>query len=203
MKVISKLTTMTISQNTESLQALIDTRLDTIDRILMGRLPRQDRVAIVREVEAQIHDMLGNRSLNELDTDDILTVLGRLDPPEAYLAQASSEPAPAPRYLPSTRTLPRSQPGLANAARTSGILGMVSLLLITVTAVLAFRGAFDNHLLGYLVYFHCLGLDLLMSTGAVVLASRTVEQSVWSVVGLLTGVVGLFAFLLGITPILF
>ena len=31
-----------------SVQTLIDSRLDTIDRMLLGRLSRQDRLAIVR-----------------------------------------------------------------------------------------------------------------------------------------------------------
>ena len=35
----------------ESLQTLIDCRLDTIDRMLLGRLPRSERMEIVREVE--------------------------------------------------------------------------------------------------------------------------------------------------------
>ena len=38
----------------DSVQTLIDSRLDTIDRMLLGRLSRQDRLAIVREVESQI-----------------------------------------------------------------------------------------------------------------------------------------------------
>ena len=45
----------------ESLQALVDSRLDTIDRMLMGRVPRQDRLSIVREVEAQVFDLLQER----------------------------------------------------------------------------------------------------------------------------------------------
>ena len=37
----------------ELLQTLIDSRLDTIDRMLLGRLPRTERLEIVREVELQ------------------------------------------------------------------------------------------------------------------------------------------------------
>ena len=44
-------------QLSDSLQALIDSRLDTVDRMLLGRLSRQDRLAIVREVESQIHEL--------------------------------------------------------------------------------------------------------------------------------------------------
>src|SRR5271166_1244843 len=69
----------------ESLQSLIDCRLDTIDRMLLGRLPRSARVEIVREVESQIFELLGARNNDELTREDVLAVLGRLDPPEAYL----------------------------------------------------------------------------------------------------------------------
>ena len=44
--------TTTTAQLSESLQILIDSRLDTIDRMLLGRVSRQDRLAIVREVES-------------------------------------------------------------------------------------------------------------------------------------------------------
>src|SRR4051812_8571371 len=43
---------------TESLQTLIDARLDTVDRMLLGRVPRADRLAIARDLEAQIFDLL-------------------------------------------------------------------------------------------------------------------------------------------------
>ncbi len=79
----------------ESLQTLIDCRLDTIDRMLLGRLPRSERVEIVREVESQIFDLLGERNSDELTREDVLAVLARLDPPEAYLPdEARSEPLP-------------------------------------------------------------------------------------------------------------
>ena len=77
--------TMTMVELSEPLQAMIDTRLDTIDRILFGRMPRADRIAIVREVESQIHELLQEQSQHEPDREDILAVLVRLDPPEAYL----------------------------------------------------------------------------------------------------------------------
>ena len=70
-----------------SLQALVDSRLDTIDRMLMGRVPRQDRLAIVREVEAQVFELLQERGAEELTREDVLAVLARLDPPEAYLPE--------------------------------------------------------------------------------------------------------------------
>ena len=71
----------------ESLQSLIDSRLETIERMLLGRVARAERMAIVREVESQIHELLGERETDELSREDVLAVLARLDPPEAYLPE--------------------------------------------------------------------------------------------------------------------
>ena len=71
----------------ESLQSLIDSRLDTIERMLLGRVARAERMAIVREVESQIHELLGERETDEPSREDVLAVLARLDPPEAYLPE--------------------------------------------------------------------------------------------------------------------
>jgi hypothetical protein len=61
--------------------------------MLLGRLPRSERVEIVREVESQIFELLGERNSDELTREDVLAVLARLDPPEAYLPdEARSEP---------------------------------------------------------------------------------------------------------------
>src|SRR5262245_2628824 len=77
------------------LQRLIDARLDTIDRMLLGRLPRADRLAVAREVEAQVHELLGERHGHELDREDVLAVLAQLDPPEAYLPEEGGYEAAA------------------------------------------------------------------------------------------------------------
>ena len=45
-----------------NLRGLIDSRLDTIDRMLLGRFPRSERLEVVREVESQIYDLLGERA---------------------------------------------------------------------------------------------------------------------------------------------
>ena len=45
--------TITSVRIPESLQTLIDSRLDTIDRMLLGRLPRSERLEITREVESR------------------------------------------------------------------------------------------------------------------------------------------------------
>src|SRR5271163_235967 len=108
----------------DSLQMLVDSRLDTIDRMLLGRLSRQDRLAIVREVESQIHELLQVRDNGELTRDDVLAVLARLDPPEAYIPDENETiAAPARGMLPS-RSTPTAARADQRAARASGILGL-------------------------------------------------------------------------------
>ena len=82
-------------------QILIDSRLDTIERMLLGQVPRADRLAIVREVEAQIHDLLADRTPDDTDRDAVLAALGRLDPPEAYLPDEAGS-----RMMPTSTTPP-------------------------------------------------------------------------------------------------
>lgn len=77
--------TVATAQISESLQTLIDSRLDTIDRMLLGRLSRQERLAIVTEVESQIHELLHANDADELTREGVLAVLARLDPPEAFI----------------------------------------------------------------------------------------------------------------------
>src|SRR5262245_24289132 len=113
-----------------TLQTLVDARLDTIDRMLMGQVPRQERLAIVREVEAQIFELLQERPGGELERQDVLAVLARLDPPEAYLPEArGAEPAPARRET-RARAAPPVRPGDCKAPKVSGILGLLSIALL-------------------------------------------------------------------------
>lgn len=73
------------------LQQLIDERLDTIDRaLLMAGIVRDERRATVAEVESQIHEMLSQRAPEGPQRADVLAVLGRLDPPEAYLPEEAN-----------------------------------------------------------------------------------------------------------------
>jgi hypothetical protein len=68
-----------------ALQALVDDRLDAIDRVLLrAGVSRGERRDIVEEVEAQIHEMLARKTGGESSRDDVVAVLATLDPPEAY-----------------------------------------------------------------------------------------------------------------------
>ena len=130
------MTTITSVRIPELLQTLIDSRLDTIDRMLLGRLPRSERLEIVREVESQIFELLQERGSDEPTREDVLAVLARLDPPEAYLPEElGSEPATRPR--PMVGHVRPAQPQVQPAGRArrqtalaSGILGIATIVLL-------------------------------------------------------------------------
>jgi hypothetical protein len=112
-------------------QALIDARLETIERMLMGRVPRSDRISIVSEVESQIFELLGDRDPQSIRSEDVIEILRRLDPPEAYLA---TEIDPSLESRPSAtaqRALPaKPRPTKNREGRIGGIIGMGSFGLV-------------------------------------------------------------------------
>jgi len=124
--------TGTMVQLPRVLETLIDSRLDTIDRMLVGRVPRQDRLAIVREVESQIYDLLQEREHEEHSRDSVLAALARLDPPEAYLPdETTGEPARAGLSVsPRMRVTAPPEQRNQDAGRTSGILGLIAAFLV-------------------------------------------------------------------------
>ncbi|CAN5606929.1 hypothetical protein BH23PLA1_BH23PLA1_30660 [soil metagenome] len=122
--------TVVTVQLTESAKALIDTRLDTIDRMLLGRVPRADRLAIVKDVEAQIHEQLQERGEDELDREDVLAVFARLDPPEAYLPEEGESEPVATRITVAPRSPRYAGRGRASRLGTaSGVVGICALVL--------------------------------------------------------------------------
>jgi len=185
------MTTIAASPLTEALQTLVDTRLDTIDRMLLGRVNRQDRLAIVREVESQIFDLLQARDAGSLDRDDVLAVLARLDPPEAYLPDedASGEVRPTrvsaiPRNIQPSSGAPPGRLGLA-----SGVLGMLSISFI-------FFVFLCEAVVGFLQFgvFGAIGLSFVGCVLAIIFAARARLRGAWAVVGLVTGILSLLAF---------
>ncbi len=80
----------------------IDAHLDAVERQLAA-LPRDQRRAIVDDLEAQITDMLGGRAgMATAAPDQVAAVLGRLDAPDTYgiatrpAAAAAGRPEPLP-----------------------------------------------------------------------------------------------------------
>ena len=180
-----------MTQLSESLQTLVDARLDTIDRMLLGRVPRQDRLAIVREVESQLSDQLHERG-EALTRDDVLAVLARLDPPEAYLPEGDS---PFVSSIPGTlssspsRSTPKPAPGVAKA---SGILGICSLTLVLLSPLLlAIAQALKSLVFAEILLFSTAGLIFVGSVLSIVLAAHGRRSGVWAIVGLVTGILSL------------
>jgi hypothetical protein len=82
---------MTASDLQPDLRALIDARLDTIDQILIrAQVPWSERRSVVGEVETQIFELLSRRS-SAPTQEDLLAVLGSIDPPEAYFPEHRRE----------------------------------------------------------------------------------------------------------------
>jgi hypothetical protein len=73
----------------EALRSLIDNRLDSIERVLMqGNAPRVERRSILDDTETQILEMLwAEAGDHEPTRSDLLRVLGRLEPPEAFAGE--------------------------------------------------------------------------------------------------------------------
>jgi hypothetical protein len=187
---------MTVTLATErlprQLQRLIDARLDTIDRMLLGRLPRADRLAVVREVEGQVYELLGERPGHELDREDVLAVLARLDPPEAYIPEEGGYEATAV-LLPS-RPVGRANRGAAesNPATVVGILGLLLLGLVIlwpVTLLLAGSGGGSGLVLLYGETF------LIVAAGVPIFVLSIIWRrgGPWAIVGMVAGTVGLIA----------
>lgn len=183
------MTTIAASPLAETLQALVDARLDTIDRMLLGRVNRADRLAIVREVESQIHDLLAQQDGGSLDRDDVLAVLARLDPPEAYLPEEGDSIA-GPRLVPGPAVSRAVAP--PNAGRlplAAGVLGIVSLVLVILDYPMAVT--FNSSV----ILFGASTLAGLGSLLAIVFAGMTRLRGAWSMTGLITGIIAMTGFL--------
>ena len=111
-------------QLSTALQTLIDSRLDTIDRMLLGRVGRGERLAIVREVESQIDELLGERETDEVSREDVLAVLGRLDPPEAYLPDELESEGHGEVRTSVRQPVRVARQGHQGVARASGFIGL-------------------------------------------------------------------------------
>src|SRR5580704_12844218 len=99
---------------TGEIERLIDQRLDTIDRALLGLIPRQDRLSIVTQVEARLHELAGASGLSGANSATNLQEQATVA--EAHFGDADGS-GPARRRGPSAR---RKQSRLA---LSSGVLG--------------------------------------------------------------------------------
>jgi hypothetical protein len=184
--------TVVTGQLSESLQTLIDTRLDTIDRMLLGRVGRQDRLAIVREVESQIFELLQERDGRELGRDDVLAVLARLDPPEAYLPDETDGEPPVVRRSAPPRAAAPLRKGDSRLARASSVLGLSALALVLISPLLwVVLGLTESEALLILGSLATIGSMFAVSLLGLVLGVVSRLGSVWAVVGVVTSVLAL------------
>ena len=179
-----------------STQHLINSRLDTIDRMLLGRVSRQERLEIVREVEAQIFEQLHERGGDDFSREDVLAVLGRLDPPEAYLPDEEVDFGPVaaritsvPRPRPTSPTNGATDP----SAKVSGILGLVaiSMLLLGVPMTYGLAVLFQSEAVLFILGGGVLALSLIGGIVGIVLAARCRLSTAWGVVGLVNGLLSI------------
>jgi hypothetical protein len=170
----------------ESLQILIDSRLDTIERMLLGRVPRAERMAIVGEVESQIHELLGERDTGDLSREDVLAVLARLDPPEAYLPEDSPTDSP-PMGRGPIRPAGRSvRHGNSRVARVSGILGLVALSLLLFVPVCYMLAMLSRSELPLLLCVLTCPIALGCGVLGIVLSAYARWDGAWALVGIVT-----------------
>jgi hypothetical protein len=179
-------------QLSESLQSLIDSRLDTIDRMLLGRLSRQDRLAIVREVESQIHELLQASDADELTREDVLAVLARLDPPEAYIPdELEGERVSVSRTVSTTMGRPAARNN-AKVGKASGVLGLTALalmLLLPVNYMIAV--ALNSEIVALVLYLGDLLLTVSASVLALALGIYARKSGPWAMVGTVASLLSL------------
>jgi hypothetical protein len=131
---------------TVSLRQLIDARLDNIERALMTQMmSRGDRQQILAAIEEQILEMLESNRDEEPTRDDVLAVLAKLDPPEAYLEPLESQVAE-----PRLRGEWKHAKPFANKLKMSGPVEWNSLAVIGfIATVAACLGAMTWWFMGY------------------------------------------------------
>lgn len=189
------MTTLTAAPLTDLQQALIDSRLDTIDRVLLGRVPRSDRVAIVREVESQIHELLAERDSTEISRDDVIEVLRRLDPPEAYLPDEGDDEnhTHTQRPVKTFKTLKSSAENSGwNVGKIGGIMGLGSfgLTLVSILLYVLAQGQTATPFL-IIVLDTIPSLGFFSSIAALVLSILGRRQGTWPVIGMVFGIIAL------------
>lgn len=187
------MSTAEMSATMNAARMLIDARLDAIDRALLGRVSRAERLDVVGEVESRIDELLRERCGPgaEPTREDVLAVLARLDPPEAYLGDEDEGSTPGRSAPSATPARPTSQPIAARSAKGMNLpailgvgaaacslgfpLGFVSAIALQAEAVTFFIWGFAT--LGMLI-----GGSLAVTLGVVAGPRRTA-----TLVGLISG----------------
>ena len=178
----------------ESLERLIDSRLDTIDRMCWAGWTAGSGWRLCGEVESQVHELLGECETEELSREDVLAVLARLTRRRRSClktSRATSTRRPAPVSQPARSV----RPGQHRVARTSGILGLTALSSVALLVISYFFNMIFDELFGYVgAAFSCLGLFTCGPLG-LALGLYVRKSGVWAFLGIVAS--GL-AMLLGI-----
>lgn len=190
------MTTLTSTTLDPALQSLVDARLDTIDRMLLGRVPRADRMGILREVEAQIEELVAQKDPATLGREDILEVLGQLDPPEGYLPEclpSGETPAPAIKSggdapgSGSAKTRLGAPRKKGNVALLGGLMSLLSLIAIFLLTPVVL-------ILGFVVFPYFLFVlpvvalvSFSFATTGLILGIKNFGQGAWPIIAVVTG----------------
>src|SRR5262249_31345966 len=139
------------------------------------------------------HELLVEHQTDEPSREDVLAVLGRLDPPEAYLPEESSIESITPRsgqIRQVVRSVHERNSGVSRASALLGLGALVSALLL-IPAGWMIAIAFQSLIL---VFVLCGGAILTMLVSGVlgiVLGSFARKSGTWALVGIVTSVLAM------------
>jgi|GEM_PF-1745823 len=185
-----------------SLQLLVETRLDILDRILVGRVSRGDRMSILGEVESQIEELVAQKDAATLSRADLLEILGRIDPPEAYIPDDLDERESRMtrrRYV--AMPLVRVRPAEAPAARPSrtgmigGILGSASLVMLLLLGALALGAGMllESEPVFFIGLFLASVVGITGGVAALILGIVGRHQGALAIIGIVSGTLSFLA----------
>ncbi|MFN0054524.1 MAG: hypothetical protein ACKV0T_20300 [Planctomycetales bacterium] len=120
---------------------LVDQRLDLLDRLLIGLVPRRDRLEMVRRSEERIQELLADLKTPEPTQEQVLEALARLEPPEALMthpAVTKCDQLASPDVV-WIATMFGSQPlkrPISRSAKTAFGLSATSITLILISPIM-------------------------------------------------------------------
>ena len=187
----------------------IDQRLDAIDRILLGWLPRPDRLELLAHVEARVRELAAaNPAIatnleapSESLTLPISAILNSTTGSPAYL---SNQQSVVPAACGTISSIPKKRSRLALSA---GVLGILALVLLFAFPLTYFTVDFMGGSLGEFLSFSLLGVHavavamggvaaVVLGVSALISLGRrreNLEGHGWAITGLCTGTLPTFA----------
>lgn len=155
------------------LQALVDSRLDALDAILLqAGVSRGERAGIVEEVESQVHELLSRRTAGAPTRNDVLAVLASLDPPEAYAPEGYRQRLAVVAGAADDRRRVPQPCLLAVGAAIGGVLNLlVGALLLQLLE--------EEVLQLLLVALFCVGIPIAVTAGGILSIRRIRRSQGW------------------------